>query len=429
MIMRIISFYLMVLMSCFAFIVKGQIKPVDYHRDIKPILQKHCISCHYKDGPAPFSLESYTDAAKRSKFIAHVTNSGYMPPWKADVSFRTFRNQRILSDVEKDMLRRWVDQPFNERLSREKVKKTSEPVVKNKADLHITMKNKYAIPTNNKDDFRFFHLPANILNDTYLTGLQFVPGNTSRVHHSRIMVDTTGLMAGIDGLSETDPAVYNFQKHPLADEFLYGWVPGNYTFRFPVGFGKKLIKGSSFILNMHYAPSSLQEVDQSGVHLYFAKPKEVLREVKTMILRENDITNKPFYLPAGTKPMFYLTSGLIQNDISLITVQPHAHLLGKSFRAFAISQEGDMIPLIKIDNWDFDWQTTYEFDKLIHIPAGSIIIMETQYDNTAENPRNPHNPPKDVTYGWRTVDEMMNLIMYYVDYKPGDETKILSYPD
>jgi hypothetical protein len=173
----------------------------------------------------------------------------------------------------------------------------------------------------------------------------------------------------------------------------------------------------------------LEEFDQSGLNLFFAKPNEFLREVKTMILRENDITNKPFYIPSGSKPMFYLTSGLIPSDISLITVQPHAHLLGKSFRAFAITQEGDMIPLIKIDAWDFDWQTTYEFEKLIHIPAGSIIIMETQYDNTSENPRNPHNPPKDVTYGWRTVDEMMNLIMYYVDYQSGDEMKMLTYPE
>jgi hypothetical protein len=291
------------------------------------------------------------------------------------------------------------------------------------------MKNKYAIPANNQDDFRFFHLKANIAEDTYLTGLQFTPDNKTRVHHSRIMVDTTGLMEGIDGMSETDPLLYNFQKHALADEFLYGWVPGNFTFRFPKGFGKKLHKGSEFILNMHYAPSSLEEFDQSGLNLFFAKPNEFLREVKTMILRENDITNKPFYIPSGSKPMFYLTSGLIPSDISLITVQPHAHLLGKSFRAFAITQEGDMIPLIKIDAWDFDWQTTYEFEKLIHIPAGSIIIMETQYDNTSENPRNPHNPPKDVTYGWRTVDEMMNLIMYYVDYQSGDEMKMLTYPE
>ncbi|MFZ1749788.1 MAG: hypothetical protein WAU01_06335, partial [Saprospiraceae bacterium] len=108
-------------------------------------------------------------------------------------------------------------------------------------------------------------------------------------------------------------------------------------------------------------------------------------------------------------------------------IQPHAHLLGKSFRAFAITAGGELIPLIKIDKWDFNWQTTYEFKNLIHIPAGSVIIMEGEYDNTTDNPLNPNNPPQDITYGWRTVDEMMNLIFYYVDYIEGDEDLILDY--
>jgi len=180
---------------------------------------------------------------------------------------------------------------------------------------------------------------------------------------------------------------------------------------------------------MHYSPSVLKGVDQSQVRLYLDEAENILREVKTLILRETDISNQPFFIPAGNKPVFYMSSGVIQKDMSLLTIQPHAHLLGKSFRAFAITGDGDMIPLIKIDKWDFNWQTTYEFEKMIHIPAGAVIIMEGQYDNTVDNPVNPNFPPMDTGYGWRTVDEMMNLIFYYSDYMEGDETLHLQYRD
>jgi hypothetical protein len=241
------------------------------------------------------------------------------------------------------------------------------------------------------------------------------------------MVDTTGTIEGINGLSETDPEIYKFQTKPLADEFLYGWVPGNFTFKFPKGFGKKMFKNSHLVLNIHYSPSSLNETDRSGVKLFLEKSDKVQREVKTLILRENQISNPPFSIPANKESTFYMSSGLIKRDLSLLTVQPHAHLLGKSFRAFAITEQGDLIPLIKIDKWDFNWQTTYEFPKLVHIPANSVILMEGTYDNTSSNPLNPNDPPVDVGYGWRTVDEMMNLIFYFVEYLPGDEDLVLEY--
>ncbi|WP_229239305.1 monooxygenase [Emticicia agri] len=97
------------------------------------------------------------------------------------------------------------------------------------------------------------------------------------------------------------------------------------------------------------------------------------------------------------------------------------HLIGKNFRAFAITPAGDVVNLVKIDNWDFNWQMTYQFKQLLKIPAGSTFIVEATYDNSAENPENPFNPPRDITYGWGTNDEMLNLVLYYLEYKEGDE--------
>jgi hypothetical protein len=97
------------------------------------------------------------------------------------------------------------------------------------------------------------------------------------------------------------------------------------------------------------------------------------------------------------------------------------HFLGKSFSSLAATPDGEAIPLIRIENWDFNWQSTYIFKNLLKIPAGSVIVMQATYDNTSANPANPNNPAKEVGYGWNSTDEMCNLIIYYVDYREGDE--------
>lgn len=406
---------------------QGQV--AEYYRDIEPIIKKHCADCHYEGGPAPFALTDADQVRKRGSFVAYVTGIRYMPPWKASTDFGTHRNARVMSEEEIAAIKNWVDTGMKTGKTPKRKNKGKE-LTDNRKTGQITelfMSSDYSIASDRKDDFRFFHLPYGNKEEKYITSIQFMAGNKKRVHHSRIMVDTSGLVAGINGLSETDTAIYRYQKKPLADEFLYGWVPGNFTFRFPRGFGKRLHLNSGFLLNMHYSPSSLTESDRSGIRLALEDAHNIKREVKTLILRENDISNKPFLIPAGTEKTFYISSGVIPGDLSLLTVQPHAHLLGKSFRAFAITPDGDLIPLIKIDKWDFNWQTTYEFPTLIHIPAGSVIYMEGTYDNTDSNPVNPNNPPVDAGYGWRTVDEMMNLIFYYTDYQPGDENLVLQY--
>lgn len=398
---------------------EAQAQTLTFHDDIAPIIHQHCTPCHQQGGVAPFSLITYEDVSKRGKFVAQLTQSRYMPPWKADHEFRSFLNEKILSTEAIEKIKIWVESGMREG-KKKKVKIEEFTTHQPKPDLILPMTKSYALPSDNSEDFRFFSIPTNLPTDTYISAIEFEAGNKQRVHHSRVMVDSTNKSRGIDGISEADPAVYKFQTVPLADEFMYGWVPGNLPVFYPEGIGKKLPKNADLVLNMHYAPSPLKETDQSTVKFYFAKSK-VNREVKTFILKEDAISNQPFFLPANTKSTFYMSSGVIEKEMSLISIQPHAHVLGKSFKAFAITPDGDMIPLIKIDNWDFNWQMTYQFKTMIHIPQGSIIMAEGTYDNTASNPENFNHPPKDVGYGWRTVDEMMNLIIYYVDYQKGDE--------
>lgn len=392
---------------------------ITYFKDIEPVLSKNCGMCHRPGGIGPFSLQTYEEVSKKGKFVAHVTKTRYMPPWKADASFQTFKNERILSIEDIELIDKWVSlgMPKGKKVKRSKSIVPVESSVK--PDLSIPMSTNYAISAKGVEDFRFFVMPTHLIGDVHLAAIEFIPGNRKQVHHSRIMTDTTHKIRGIDGMSELDPAIRTFQKTPLVDEFLYGWVPGNMKIFFPPGTAKKLYKGTDLVLNIHYSPSSKPQQDQSIVNLYYSKgPAE--REVHTLTLRENDILNQPFEIPAESKPTFYIRHK-VKRDISLISVMPHMHFIGRAFKVEAVTPSGEIIPLIRINDWDFNWQSTYQFKKMLKIPAGSVIRVEAKFDNTSENPANPHHPAKDIKYGWNSTDEMCNLIIYYVDYQEDDE--------
>lgn len=405
---------------CFGFSLSLMGQNLTYYDDIRPIIYKNCVSCHQPGESGPFNLITYEDLANRARMVQFVIANRYMPPWQADPSYRHYLNERIMTDEEILKINNWIKQGKVE--GQEPDKSLDVPSLKRNRvpDLSLSMQQEYHIPPVGTDDFRFFHVPTGLNTDTYLQAIEFVPGNKRYVHHSRLMADTTNQIAGIDGMSELDPEVYKYQSVPLADDFLYGWVPGNFPVFFPEGVGKKLFARTDIVINVHYAPSATPQSDQSTVNLYFTE-KKVRREVQTLIIRENDIINQPFFLPPNTISKFSMMSDTIASDISLISVMPHMHYLGKDFLSYAVTLENDTIPLIRIPEWDFNWQTMYQFEHYVKIPAGSVIYGFATYDNTMDNPLNQYFPPRGVGYGWRTVDEMMNLVFYYVPYEKGDE--------
>ena len=412
--------------------VKSQ--EVNYYKDIAVIVKTHCAPCHNQEGLAPFSLLSYEDVASRSNFIGYVTKTRYMPPFKADIAFQHYKNENTLSADEIQLIQTWIN--TGSAKGQKKQRKgdpiptdihqanAPESINVNDYDISVGMQKAFKINELGKEEFRFFYAPLNNLATKMIKSIQFVPGNKKLVHHSRIMTDTTGSIAGIDGISESDTGVYKFQTKPLADNFLFGWVPGNDKIVFPEGTGKKLFQGSNFIFNVHYSPSPIVSGDSSSIRIKFTD-KPVEREVITLTLKEDNIANLPFIIKANQVATFYMRSAVLTQDISLISIMPHMHLLGRKFKAFAATPSGDVVQLINIPDWDFNWQMTYTFQNYLYLPKGSVIYAEALYDNTLNNERNPNKQPKDVGYGWGTNDEMMNLVIYYVTYKPGDENKPL----
>jgi hypothetical protein len=189
--------------------------------------------------------------------------------------------------------------------------------------------------------------------------------------------------------------------------------------------GYKLKKRNAFYLNdMHYGPSPIDAVDSSYYKIYFSAtpPSRPVAEFQMGTLGIAPVEPE-LIIPAGSMKTFRIQT-VLPEDISLISIVPHMHLIGKNYLAYAIKPSGDTIPLIRINNWDFRWQYFYQFKKLLHLPRGTKIYVEGVYDNTAANPNNPFQPPQEIRErngSMRTTDEMFQLIVTYVPYEKGDE--------
>ena len=183
-------------------------------------------------------------------------------------------------------------------------------------------------------------------------------------------------------------------------------------------------KGAVFLKDIHYGPQPVDHYDNSYFNVFFSKtpPKRRALELQLGTLGNSRI-EPPLVIPPDTI-MTFSTHATIPIDISILTINPHMHLLGKSFLAYALTPEEDTIHLIRINKWYFRWQYFYTFKRMVKIPTGSVIYAFGTYDNTRNNPNNPFNPTRIVAErdgSMRTTDEMFQFIITYLPYKIGDE--------
>ena len=403
-----------VLLLLFVSSVLGQ---TNYYADVQPILYKHCIGCHRPNEIGPFSLLTFDDANKRGSMLAQVTSARYMPPFHADTTFQRYQNERQLSDADIATIADWV--ATGKRKGRPKNGTEWKTMLADNAvfpqpDFVLKMPDTLYIAANTQDQYRLIVWPLN--NDTaiYIRGIELIPTATKQAHHCRIMLDTTHLYRN-QHLLAIDSIPDNAQiQTDLADAFFKGWAPGNTATYYPEGAAKRIPPHTDLILNMHYSATATAATDQPEVRLYVssAPPK---KEVKTLVLDERNISNLPFIVPADQVTTFVMRSQPTPFPLIMLTVQPHAHALLRSVRAYIITPAGNLVPLLKINKWDFKWQQTYAFRTPLTLPKGSVIYAEFTYDNTSKNYANPYFPPRTAQFGWRTYDEMCNLIMEYIE--------------
>jgi hypothetical protein len=401
---------------------------VTFSQHIAPLVFNHCTKCHRTGEVAPFPLTSYSEVVSHAQTIKFVTGTRYMPPWKPDASYRHYLDENTLTTAEIQQIRDWVDNgtPQGNPSLTPAVPTFPSGSQLGTPDMVIPMQQAFTHQGNGQDMYRIFVLPVSIPADRDIAAIEFRAGNKRIVHHAIIGLDTTQQAQALDA---ADPG-YGYTRFggfgfTPVEENWGGWVPGSQARFFPAGMGKKLFRRASVLLQIHYGPNFITQTDSSVINVFFAR-QPVTRYVQTLpAVSPQTLTNGPFIIPAGQVTTFR-TRLLVPFDVSLLSVLPHAHLLGKRWKIWAVRPTGDTIRLIKINDWDFRWQGNYRFTSLQKVPAGSVLEAEATYDNTAQNPRNPFNPPQQVQWGESTTAEMLLSYFDIVPFQTGDESIVLT---
>lgn len=382
-----------------------------YAEHIAPILNKNCVNCHRPNAVAPFSLIGYDNAKKWAGMVAQVTHSRQMPPWKAVQGFGSFKDERRLSDAEIETLQRWQAQGAPEG-DKKKVPKT--PVFSSEfefgtPDMVLSAKQPFKLDAEGDDVYRNFVLPTNFDQDTWVKAISVKAGNPKVVHHVIAYLDNNGVADKLEAKTHDGQEGYStFGGVGFAPSGVIGvWAPGLNQFWCPTGTAFKIRQGARIVLQVHYHKSGKAEQDQTKLAIYTAK-EPIERE---MILAWN--FNFNVNIPAGEANHKMTLTSTIRQDRTVYNAMPHMHMLGRTMKAWFEMPDGKTQPLVAVQDWDFNWQMSYELQKPLKIPAGANLQIEATYDNSSDNPKNPNNPPKRVTWGEQTTDEMFLLLYAY----------------
>jgi peroxiredoxin len=383
---------------------------VTYARDIAPIVQARCLNCHREGQVAPFALADYEQTAKRAKQIVRVTQDRLMPPWIPSPGHDKFVGERWLTDRELELFKTWAEtgRAKGDDADLPPAPKFAEGWRLGKPDLIVKMAEPFTVPADGPDLLQNFVLPLDIPEDKLVAAVEFHPGNKRVCHHAVLFLDDRGTARKLDKATP-EPGYANFGGPGfLPSGALGGWSVGNTPHPLPNGMGRYLKKGSDLVVQMHYHPTGKQETDQSEIGLYFVK-KPVAESLKEPAKLVGSIwmANYEMDIPAGEKSYRRATSYTLPKEVIMVGVVPHMHLLGKSMKVTATLPDKTTKTLIDIKNWNYNWQDEYYYERPFKLPAGTRLDVEAVYDNSADNPSNPSSPPKRVTWGDGTTDEML----------------------
>ncbi|MBX7107923.1 MAG: T9SS type A sorting domain-containing protein [Chitinophagales bacterium] len=395
--------------------------------DVATIIYDNCSSCHREGGIGPFPLMSYDDALTNGYGIATQVAAKLMPPWKPNPDYVHFQNERFLSADQMTTIADWVNAGYP---SGDLATAPAPPVftsISQMTEIDQTLKLPEWTVSSDIDQYRSFVIPAGASAGKYLKQIEYLPGNNAIVHHIVIWADPTNISQTLDDLDPLPGFESNGTMPASIFASLIGaWAPGSGLFSLPENMGIKIESNFDYVVEIHYAPGSLNQSDSTAINLKFTDYPMVRQVYVDAVLQYFfGMTDGPLFIPANTVKTFHESYDLNGYNVSLIGVFPHMHRIGSSFKSWTESSSGAITPLIDIPKWSFHWQGFYNYQKLIPVFSGSTFWAEATYDNTTNNPDNPSNPPQDVSAGEHTTDEMMIGFFAFTEYMPGDENVVL----
>jgi Flp pilus assembly protein TadD len=394
-------------------------RPLTFNRDVAPIIFQNCTPCHRPGEAAPFTLLSYDDVKQRAQQIVTTTEHRFMPPWKPDPEFRHFQGERWLDDEEIDTLRDWVDAGAVEGDPRERPSPPRFPDGWHlgKPDLVLTMSEAFTVPAEGKDLFQNFVLPVALNERRYVQAIEFRPGNGKVVHHARILLDETGELRQKD-LEQPGPGFEGMdaQGAHFPEGHFLGWAPGKMPRREEVAW--PLAARTDVIVQMHLKPTGRPESVKASIGLYFSNKAPTIHPV---LLR---LGSKIIDIPANESSYVVADSYTLPVAAKALSIYPHAHYLAREMTVVAEMPDGRTERLLRISDWDFNWQDEYEFVDPVDLPKGARLVMRFVYDNSSANPRNPSSPPRRVLSGPEGSDEMGETLIQFLAASEADATAL-----
>ena len=380
---------------------------ISYADDVAPILLEKCVSCHRQGGIGSWAMSDYTMVRGFALMIREVIRTQRMPPWHADPAIGHWSNDRSLSNEEVQTLVHWIEagaphdggtDPLAEADLRYPTWEVAE--ILGEPDYVIELP-ATEIPATGVLDYMDVYVDSPIERDVWVQAAEILPGDRTVLHHT---ITTYGERTWFDKL------IGDISKKGA----LRHYAPGISNRPFPHDTGIFLPKGSTFEFQMHYTTTGKATVDQTrmGIWVYDEPPAH---SMQAFFLQNHDI-----HIPAHASNHREEKSAVIPKDALLYSLLPHSHYRGKAAEFRAVYPDGSEEVLLSVPNYDFNWQTAYEFSEPKFVPAGTRLIQVNWWDNSARNLANP-DPSEDVEWGDQSWEEMLfgEVTLRFLDENEG----------
>ena len=368
-----------------------------YHNRISRIMQSHCVECHRAGGVGPFPLETYDDVRENAGMISKVIRDGLMPPWFAapppSGHPSPWANDRSMPQADKDDLLGWIrnGKALGNPADSPMVTKRSGDWSIGRPDALFSLPKEVSVKATGQMPYAYFKVPTGFNEDRWVEAAEVQPTALEAVHHVIVFVtDSQGR-----------------KREPLV-----AYVPGNSFYQYPPGVAKKIPSGSDLLFQMHYTPMGKPTKDRTRIGLRFAQVRP------SKAVRTFPILNKRINIPPRTDNHIETASETLPEGVAVRALMPHMHLRGKAIRYELFSGSKEVVTLLDVPHYDFNWQMRYELIEPMVMPKENRILVTGIFDNSKGNLANP-NPDERVHWGDQSDDEML---IGYVEY----ETDVLA---
>jgi len=401
--------------------------PPTYVRDVQPLVEKSCLSCHTTGGIAPVVFDTPEKAQALSASIWSAIESKRMPPYYANPSCNTYKEDPRFTADELDVIRRWVESGAQIGDLREEQHAVIPALPTIRRDRVMSIGQDFDVRTMDQslDNYRCFPLDPMVTQQTMVTASEVIPGNVQLVHHVLAYEVLASQLGDLQRLDDAAPGPgYPCKSGGVGiDGALLrqvgGWVPGSSPYRMPPNSGLHISAGSQIVVQIHYNLNALSRGEVSPfdqTQLALELDTSGTLKLARIIPMLNDNIDIPAFEKKSVETLAF-PIGLLYSGARIYALAGHMHQLGTDVKLERISKDGTSHCMIDINDWDFNWQRTYQLERPITLEVEDDLRITCTYDNSQENQAyvgGVQQTPRRVRWGESSFDEMCMVYMTFV---------------